>query len=471
MISILDGQGAMIDTQEAFAGAVDLDVSTTIDLKKKIGIGGHNSAILAGILDGARSVVVSADGITPYEGILSPSGIADAISLDAPQRIHILEDAPYAVHEVDSHGIPLKKINMTGISSTPGAALSGGRIVIERSGTEDLAVLSRLGADSKRVEAFANHMSLHITSQGTTDRVGKDFEITAHTDARDVQLLIESPFPYRKISEGTFAITPNIEGNFNITVTALKKGYGDARATFAVNAEKIFKIVVNAVDSTGEALRVYSTIKADGFSKNHVTPHEYEVRPQFISVEFPETFETGQIGYRLDHVVLNGQRTTNSAVEQIYIDSETAITAGYQKLVRIQAENALGSGHYPYGTAVTLSVPPKDRALFFVRDVFDHWEGISYDSDTVTLIATDNIDAKAILREDYSILMLTCGAALTVAVYFRYVWKKGISPFWYAHKLGDRMRISGVLALWQRLTRKVRKPKQTPMPHKGEIDF
>lgn len=446
MISVFDARSALIDMQKAFSSIPEMHVSATLDGKKKTGAGG-NSVILAGSLSGATRITVSADGVMPHQYMLSPSGIADSISLDVPQRIHVLEQAPYVVHEVDSYGAPLKRIELADVSATPGLAASGGRIAISGAGVEDLAVLSRLGADSKRIEAFANQMSLQITSNGTTNRVNKDFELTVNADVQDIQIIVDSPFPYKKINDRTFVVTPNMEGHFNITFTGLKDGYAPARSSFAVYTEKVFTVFFNAVDSAKNELHVSTLVKTDGVAKSLVTPYQYEIRPQFLDVEFPEIFEAGQSGYRLERVEFGKNRLAGGIIDRVYVDSDTVIAAQYQKMVRVQAENAVGSGHYPYGSTVTLSVPPKDKASFFVRDVFDHWEGIPYDSETVTFVATENIDARAVLREDYSFLMLTSGTGLTAIVYFRFVWKKGLHPDWYIRRLFGKVHIPKIFSV------------------------
>lgn len=471
MISVFDAHNALVDMQKAFSGIPEMHVSSTLDGKKKTG-GGKNSVILAGSLNGATHITVSADGFGPHQGVLSPSGIADAISLDVPQRIHVLEQAPYVVHEVDSYGTPLKRINFTDVSATPDLAVSGGRITISDTGVEDLAVLSRLGADNKKIEAFANQMSLQITSNGTTNRVNKDFELTVNADVQDMQIIVDAPFPYKKISDRTFVVTPNMEGHFNITFMGLKDGYVPARSSFAVYAEKIFTVFFNAVDSTKNELHVNTLVEIDGVAKSLVTPYQYELRPQFLDVEFPEVFESGQIGYRLERVEFGKNRISTGIIDRIYVDSDIAITAQYQKMVWIQAENAVGSGHYPYGSTVTLSVPPKDKVSFFVREVFDRWEGITYDSEAVTFVATENIDARAVLRDDYSFLMLICGTGLTAIVYFRFVWKRRLRPDWYMCRLFGKMRIPKIFSMpeLRKKPTKIQNPESSN-GGKKEIDF
>jgi hypothetical protein len=141
-------------------------------------------------------------------------------------------------------------------------------------------------------------------------------------------------------------------------------------------------------------------------------------------------------------------------------------------MVWIQAENAVGSGHYPYGSTVTLSVPPKDKVSFFVREVFDRWEGITYDSETVTFVATENIDARAVLRDDYSFLMLICGTGLTAIVYFRFVWKRRLRPDWYMCRLFGKMRIPKIFSMpeLRKKPTKIQNPESSN-GGKKEIDF
>ncbi len=472
MISIFDGQNALIDAQKTFAGPVGLSVTTDFETEN-LSIGSQNSAILAGSLNENAHVVVSAAGIMPHESTIMPSGVVDAIKLDLPQRIHILEEAPYTIHEVDASGIPLRKINFTNISATSGITLSNSHIIIDSVDVENFAVLSRLGADSREVWAFANQMSLQIIPHGTTNRVNKSFELTIDSDIRDPQIVIDSPIPYRKIDEQTYTVTPNKEGHFNITFTGIKKGYAPARSTYSVYAEKIFDVFFNAIGSDGKELHVSSLVKVDGVSKNFVTPHRDEFRPHFVNVEFPATLETGEDGYQLDHVNFGDQRISSGIIEQVYVDDDTTVVAQYQRMIKIQAENAIGGGYYPYGTTVTLSVPPKDKALFFVRDVFDHWEGAPYSTDVVILIAKENIDVKAVLREDYSFLMLVFGIGMTAMVYFIFVWRKGINLSWYVHKLAIIEKISKVGSVKMILKKpksryKVLHPRY---PDRKEIDF
>lgn len=441
ILSILDAQDALVDVQKAFGGPIRITVTT--DSKEEITISNMNSAILSGSLGGKRQVVAAAAGISPYQGVLVPWGVANSIRLDAPSRVHIEEGFPYAIHEIDAYGNPLRKINATTISTTPGLVTSE-MLIINQVGVESLAVLSKFGADTQQIESFANQMSLQLIPRGITNRVNTSFELVVESDVNDAQIIVESPFPYKKISENTYAITPDRQGHHNLTVTALKSGYLPAKNSLQIFAENLFTVSFEAVGTDGNELHVNSNLVTPEISKSFATPHKQELRPQFVSVKFPNTLEVGTDGYQLQHIEFDGRIANADTIPSLYVDSNTNILALYQRMIRINAENAIGGGFYPYGSTVTLSVPPKDRALFFVREVFDHWIGLPADSDIVTLNATQNIDAKAMLREDYTFLMISMALPISVMIYFRFIWRKGLDLLWYARKIVEFTRLSRV---------------------------
>ncbi|HXG73659.1 MAG TPA: hypothetical protein VNK44_02410 [Candidatus Nitrosotenuis sp.] len=441
ILSILDSEGALVDIQRAFGGPIRITV--TADSKEEFVIGNKNSAVLSSSLDGKRQVVAAAPGITPYQGVLAPWGVADSIRLDAPSRVHIDEGFPYAVHEIDAYGIPLRKINATTISATPGLVPSG-MPTINQVGVESLAVLSKFGADTQQIESFANKMSLQLVARGITNRVNTSFELIVESDVTDAQLTIESPFPYEKTGKNSYSVTPDRQGLHNLTVTALKTGYMPAKSTLQIFSEDLITISFEAAGTDGSKLHVNTKLATAEISKSFATPHVQELRPQFVSVGFPATVEVGTDGYQLQHIEFDGRVANSDAIQSLYVDSNTSILALYQRMVRISAENAVGGGFYPYGSTVTLSVPPKDKVLFFVREVFDHWIGLPYDSDTVTLNATHNIDAKAVLRDDYTILMLSFAVPISSVIYFRFVWRKRLDLLWYVRKLAESTRLGQI---------------------------
>lgn len=433
MVSVVDDSNALIDAQKMFAGPLRITVSAD-NKKDDLSISSLNSAVYSGIMDKKTSVVVSANGFTPIEEKIEPSDIASAVVLDVPKKIHITESFPYAIHETDNYGTPIRKLDFTSISST-GIISDGERLQIDNIGTKSIAAITNVGADSKQVDSFANMFSFDIVTNGVTNRIEKEFELRLDSNIGDYQVLVDSPIPYKKIDMNTYLVTPDREGHHNITFTAVKTGYIPSKNVFSVFAEKFVNLTISTVASDGSELNIGQTIKIGNVSKSIVTPYQAEVKPQFLETSFPEDFVTVNRGYKFDHVNLGGQKIDVGKITNLFLDKNLDIVASYQRMVKIEAENAEGSGFYPYGHTVVLQVPPQEKVSFLIRDVFDHWEGLRYESDHVTFVATHDVKAKAVLREDYTFLTLIISGAASLFLYNNFVRKKGINFAFYLRQI------------------------------------
>ena len=434
MISIVDDSESLINAQKMFAGPLKVSVFSGNE-QSEISISSLNSAVYSGTLNENAYVVASANGLSPIEQKIKPSGVASSVILDVPQKIHISEPFPYTIHEVDSFGIPIRKLNFTGISSTPGIITDGSYLRIDGIGYESIAAVTKNGADSKQINSFANTFSFSIVANGITNRIDKEFELRLNSDVEDYQVFVDSPIPYKKIDETTYLILPNTEGHHTITFTAMKHGYAPSRNSFSVFAEKFVNLAIKATASDGAELNVGQVIIIGNLTKSIVTPHQEEVRPQFLQTSFPADFVVGSKGYQLESVTFEDQKITDGKISNIFLNKNTEITASYQRMVKIDVENAQGSGFYPYGQTVVLSVAPKDRFFFLIRDVFDHWEGLEYTSDHIAFAATHDVKAKAVLREDYTILSLIISGGASLFLYNNFVRKRGLNVWFYFERL------------------------------------
>lgn len=446
LISITDNSGALIDAQKMFAGPVEILASTDSD-SKKMTIAAQNSAIYSGSAIEPSPTIFSSAIVSPVEQVIMPTGIAASVSIDAPTRVHISEKIPFAIHEVDSFGIPLRKINSTNISATQGITINGKYLKIDNTGIEKLAAISKIGASNLDIESFANNLDFSIIPSGITNRIGKEFEIRLASDVKDVDIQIESPFPYKKIDELTFAFTPNEEGHRDIIFTVFKEGYTPSKNIFSVYAEKIVNVEFKAIGNDGKELNVEKRIEIGNVSKNIITPHKGEFKSQFLKSQFPPNVIIGNRGYHLNNVVFEDQEFPDGKISNMYLSKDTQIIAKYDRMIKIDAENAQGAGFYTYGETVNLSVPPKDKFSFLVREVFDHWEGIPYNTDSISFIAQDDVKARAVLHDDYLFLMIVFGVGITCIMYFKLVWKKGISPSWYLQRTIHILKINDLYNL------------------------
>lgn len=441
MVSIVDNSDALIDAQKMFAGPVEISASTNSG-NEKITIASQNSAVYSGNIIEPEMTIFSSVIISPVEHVITPSGIAASVSIDAPIKVHISEKIPFTIHEVDSFGIPLRKINSTNISATPGITINGKYLEINNEGIEKLAAISKIGASNLNIESFANNLDFSIIPSGILNRIGKEFELHLTSDVKDIDILIESPFPYKKIDDLTYAVTPNEEGYRGITFTAFKKGYTPSKNTFSVYAEKIVNVEFKAIGNDGKELNIEKHIEIGNVTKSIVTPYQGEFKSQFLKSQFPPNVIIGNHGYRLNNVLFEDQEFPDGKISNVYLNKDAQIIAKYDRMIKIDVENAQGAGFYAYGQIVNLSVHPKDKFAFLVREVFDHWEGIPYHTDNVSFIAHDDVKARAVLHDDYLFLMIMFGFGISSIMYFKLIWKKGISLWWYLRKLASILKIN-----------------------------
>lgn len=435
LVSVVDESGALIEAQKMFAGPLRIGVLAG-GKQSELRISSLNSAVYSGALKENTKLVVFADGFAPIEEKIVPSDIASSVVLDVPQKIHISELIPYSIHEVGSNGIPIRKLNSTNLSVTSGVIFDNNYLLVDDVGTENVAAVTKIGADSKQINSFANTFNFDIVVNGTTNRIDKNFEIKLESNVEDFETIVDSPIPFEKTGKSTYLIKPNREGYHNITFTALKEGYVPAKNSFSSLIEKFVNLTLRAVASDGAELNIGQAIRLGNISKGIVTPHQEEARPQFLEVIFPKDFVVGNKGYKLEQVIFEDQKITDGKISNIFLGKNTEIVAHYQRMVKIDVENAQGSGFYPYGETVVLNVPPKDKFFFLIRDVFDHWEGLEQTTDKVSLVATNDIRAKAVLREDHTFLTLLIASCVSLILYNNFVRKKRISLLFYFDRFG-----------------------------------
>jgi hypothetical protein len=434
MISVVDDSESLIDVQKTFTRSPKVSIFSGNE-QSEISISSLNSAVYSGILNENTRMIVSSNNLIPIERKVVPYGIASSVMLDVPQKIHILEPFPFTIHEIDSFGIPIRKLNSTNISATAGIISDGSYLRIDNVGFESLAAVTKIGADSKQIKSYANTFDFAITVKGITSRVDKEFELMLDSNIRDFQVVVDSPIPYKKISETVFLITPNREGHFNITFTAIKNGYAPFRNTFSVFVEKFVNLALKAIASNGDELNIGQVIELGNVSKSIVTPYEEETKPQFFKTTFPTDFVVANKGYKLDHVNFEDQNITDGNISNLFLNKNMEIIAIYQRMVKIDVKNAQGSGFYPYGQTVFLSVPPKEKLFFLIRDVFDHWDGLEYTSDQVMFAAVKDVKAEAVLREDFTFLTLIIASIISLFLYNKFIRKKGLDIVFYFKKI------------------------------------
>ncbi len=448
MISVVDDSGSLVNAKKVIPSTKFTLISG--NSHTEFSMPAQNTAIHSGVLEEDYRITVFANGFAPLEAVLLPSRAASSVTLDVPPLVHKSESFPYTIHEIDSSGVPIRRLISASTSTTDGVSVVEGHVIIDEVGVENIGVVTRVGADSRSVESFANVFNVEIITNGVTNKVGKQFQLDLVGDIDDFETMIDSPFPYEKISERSFLVTPDKSGSYDITIIATRDGYASTKNTMSLYVERFVDILIRAIANDGDELNIEHQIHVGNTTKSIVTPFHEEIKPQFFHASFPPDVLVGGRGYRLNSILFADQIITDTKIERLFLGKSVEVTANYDRTVRVQVDNALGSGFYTYGAQVTLSVPPKDRVWFLIRDVFDRWEGIDSNSAQVTFTAENDISARAILREDHTFLMLVVGTAVSVTLYVNFVMRKGLDIRFYLSRQNLRNFIKTV---WRPKTR------------------
>jgi hypothetical protein len=438
IISITDDDGALVDPRLVFLEQPMFSiVADNVQTQAAIS---SNSAVHSGTINGTSKIVISWKNLAPTEMHLVPSGIAASITLDVPPKVHITESFPYSVHEKDSFGIPIRKLNSAGISFADGVKAEMTRMRVDSVGVKMVGAVASAGAESKHIESFANTFNIDAIPSGITNRIDRPFQIEIVSDVGEFDLTVNSPFPYQKTEENLFTVTPNKAGSHDIVFVASKDGYAPAVVTFPVFAEKFVNLSIRALASDGSELNIQQSIQIGNTTKLITTPHYEEVKPQFLQSAFAHNYVGGNNGYRLNTVTFGIQNAPDGTISNLFLGNDTEIIAKYDRTIKVDVENADGSGFYSYGHKVVITANPRDKAWFFVRDVFDHWEGIDGATERVEFVATSDVRAKAVLREDHTFLTLIVGIGTSVMLYMIFFRRRGLDIRFYFRMMYEYIR-------------------------------
>ena len=447
IISIVDSDGNLVDVKDTFGKNVIVDVSATSARLSddKVIIGKGNSGEVNGILTGTSILSVTSDNLGLKDTVLYPAGIASSLELLVPSFVHVGEKFPFVIHQMDSLGIPLEK-TIAGFSSSLGIrTVDEYYFILNTQGTEKISTLSNIGADQKEIESFSNPMDFSINVDKTLIRVGEDVIVKIFSTVSDAVYSITSPFPYEQTGKDEFTLTPDTEiKNAEITISAKKDGYESKTDMVMITSERIVTLEIDAISDDDKKQRVSYDFD-DGEITSSQTPKIYNLKPNQITITFPQKHSSSEGGYEFQNISVN-DKIQNENVLSIFTDVNYEIIANYQSQVQITVIDGQGGGVYLYNETASITAPEKQKISFLVREVFDHWEGIDENDKSFSIIADKDILVTAVYRDDYSYLMIVIfGAVLGVG---GFIIKKGNSG--YAYKIKDV--IDGVLSKAKKLT-------------------
>ena len=226
-----------------------------------------------------------------------------------------------------------------------------------------------------------------------------------------------------------------------ITIDGKKTGERIITKSLSFEAVRLYDLTVNAVSTEdGKEISAKHTIIISNHTINGInTPYKKELGPSEITISFPTEQKIGDRVYSLKKLQTGNEEFLDEQEIEFFLDGNAEVIAYYDRMIKVDVAGAKGSGFYPYGQTVTLSAPPKDKVSFLIRETFDHWDGLPYETEPVSFTAEQDISASIVYRDDYSFLMLLVAAIVTTTLYTTSIRKK-VNLRWEISKFVDPLK-------------------------------
>lgn len=427
IVHLQDGQGSMVDINSVHLRTRDLVVSQASEDFEISRYG--NVFVLSAGLNKTDGVAISTASLAPVSANIVPSDEIVGTHVDVPAMVHSGEEFPYVIHEINSDGVPLKKIGEPDVSLGDGVVQSsGGRLVTEDADvTGTITVIGTGEPVTETIDVNKNELDFNIELEPEDARVGEPVLLRLISDIGDIDYTIDWPrwLDYEKTGEDEnsveYTITPNSEDNGTIRISGGKQGYVIERNEVSLSAIHEINFDTRS-ESDGKIIAAAPEVTDVGDDSKVDVP--YVGPPVFVHVKYPiEYVSSVGEGYLFRGAEINGSPIDLSEFE-LNIDKDVRVIGNYERQIFIDIVDADGSGVYRTGDEAYVYAPDREKFLFFITDVFSHWEGdlAGRGPGPFTIIAENDLYSKAVYVEDHSVWMgivLAAVAAVAVLSIFR----------------------------------------------------
>ena len=430
MVSIIDENGNILDIGDSFGTSITLNVdSNDLRINSSSLTLYDNIEVISGTLNKIGTISAYSDQFGIAEISITPSGVPISIEMLTPDNIHAGEEFPIIIHEVDASGIPINKKDVDDISLSGFEKVGNQNIIITNQGVQQISILSPLGGVfQKLIETFSNQMDFDVIIDTDKARIGQSVIIEIKSDIKGIEYSMDSPFPYEQIEDNVFSIIPDHEVNDGkITVIGTLDGFVTTNQEISLSSEDIaeLKIITETVD--GQKISPPYTVSLGQDVKENVGPYTYLINPQQTILEFSKEWNSAVGGYRLVDLLFNG-KTIDGNVIDFYLDSDSEVTAVYDRFVKVSVIDGTGSGVYSYGEFVDIAATDKPVISLLIVETFDYWIG-SNEKSTFRYEAVEDLTITAIYKEEYYgmmiVIVLGVGGILVI------IYRKGDSRIRY----------------------------------------
>ena len=456
MVFLTDQSGSIVDFSNVIRGDVTADISqesdTIVNLTEDLVIVESVGIVHGQYVDDYAVIFVHIPGFSsvPTE-ITTTESKPSGIEIWTPGMVHVTEEFPIAIHNVDTSGAPLGMPEDIRIASPEVyKTMRNGQqyMTIEFIGETDVIAVSEYGyLDAITIDAFVNNVT-DVTVNPRVDkeniRVGDEIilDILPGTIINPiVSFLGNLTFIPNEI--GQYVAVPTEPGTYDVTVQIHGDGTvpHETKHTFVVR--EFVAVSYEVITDDGVPIDADMTLTSVQLGENETAVtypfpdgHAIDnVKPGLYEIKISESIKlSGDRIYRLQDLDVNDEGIKFSGSFTIPIFDDTNITSTYVREIYVDMSNTLdtevesvldnyetvGSGNYRYGDTVFLEA----QILYeygIIRHVPDKWNGlpsdavISPDNTLARFEALDSVLGTVDYSRDYTILYGIVAAAVIAA--------------------------------------------------------
>ncbi|MCE2508314.1 MAG: hypothetical protein J4G04_03305 [Nitrosopumilaceae archaeon] len=383
------------------------------------------AAAIYGESDGSGGVLARLPGAPPARIPTNPNA-THTITLWMPDRVHVAEEFPYAIHAV-SGDTPTHRIYDAALASGSVSPAPGHRLVADRTGG-DMAVVWEGAAAWDTTEPFLNEMPrIRIDTGETQVRLDQNITISIHGAPPGAQTYADGPLAFSHTPPHSYTARPAEAGQYTVNVTVSAPGWHPHSRAISYSADTYADVSYMATSSDSAPVPFKMRLESDDTSYTLLPGQAIPLAPGAYTATLEHNVRLDGSRYTLSGVTINGAESGNAGRLALTVDGPTHITSRYERVVEVRASYTgvlsgpvPGSGDYSVGDTVHIRAGPVPVWWGLARAVPASWEGLPPDhhtfDDTVRFPAAHSVDIRAEYRTDHTPLMLLAGAAASVPI-------------------------------------------------------
>ena len=456
MVFLTDEDGNVVDFSSVIRGDVTAHISQASDtignLTESLQIWGSVGIVQGEYTKDSATIFAHIPGFSTNPTRMSPTDSPSrGIELWMPETVHITEEFPITVHDVDASGTPLgtpENIRVTSqlvnVDERDGQRFA----TIGFTGEIDVIVVSEDGyLDSGVTETFVNNatkVSIDPIVDFDDIRVGDDivFDILTGTIVEPIVRFV-GELDFMQDDRGQYVAVPTEPGTYDIKVRLIGDGSVPYEESHEFVVREFVRLTYDVITDDGVPIDA-TMVFTDAQAEENKTATSYTLRDgadidnvklSLYGVTIPESVDLGDDRiYTLSDLKINDQGVKFSESFTMPIFENIDIVSVYVREINVdflnnidsEVESVLdnsdtaGSGYYRYGDTVFLEAP----VLYeygIIRHVPAEWTGLPADADVtedntfVMFEALSSTSGSVEYSRDYTIIYGIVAAAVIAA--------------------------------------------------------